>query len=106
MITYSPRFDPLQDFRIDWKKTIRITLPPLSTGTESGFLWKQSLNTGNMDQRTRMHSYMEKKIRGVRYKVYSVFEGDADFRQLYEKCLADRLLRLYGQDCAESAAGD
>lgn len=49
---------------------------------------------------------MEKEIRGVRYKVYSVFEGDADFRQLYEKCLADRLLRLYGQDCAESAAGD
>lgn len=106
MITYSPRFDPLQDFCIDWKKTIRITLPPPGTGTESGFLWKQSFNTGNMDQRTRMHSYMEKEIRGVKYKVYSVFEGDADFRQLYEKCLADRLLRLYGQDCAESAAGD
>lgn len=106
MITYSPRFDPLQDFRIDWKKTIHITLPPLSTGTESAFLWKQSLNTGHIDQRTRMHSYMEKEIRGVRYKVYSVFEGDADFRQLYEKCLADRLLRLYGQNCAESAVGD
>lgn len=106
MITYSPRFDPLQDFRIDWKKTIHITLPPLSTGTESAFLWKQSLNTGHIDQRTRMHSYMEKEIRGVRYKVYSVFKGDADFRQLYEKCLADRLLRLYGQNCAESAAGD
>lgn len=102
MTTYSPCFDPLQDFRIDWKKTIRITLPPLSTGMESAFLWKP----GHIGQRTRMHSYMEKEIRGVRYKVYSVFEGEADFRQLYEKCLADRLLRLYGQGCAESAAGD
>lgn len=32
-------------------------------------------------------------------------EGDADFRELYEKCLASRLLKLGGQGCAGDAAG-
>ncbi len=49
--------------------------------------------------------YKERDIKGVMYRVYSSYEGDADFRELYEKCLASRLLKLSGQGCAGDAAG-
>lgn len=45
------------------------------------------------------------EIKGTMYRVYSSSEGDADFRELYEKCLASRLLKLGGQGCAGDAAG-
>lgn len=49
--------------------------------------------------------YKEMEIKGTMYRVYSSSEGDADFRELYEKCLASRLLKLGGQGCAGDAAG-
>lgn len=49
--------------------------------------------------------YKEMDIKGTMYRVYSSCEGDADFRELYEKCLASRLLKLDGQGCAGDAAG-
>ena len=42
-------------------------------------------------------TYKETDIKDVRYRVYSSYEGDADFRELYEKCLASRLLKLNGR---------
>ncbi|MDE7178663.1 MAG: hypothetical protein K2O59_12705 [Lachnospiraceae bacterium] len=50
-------------------------------------------------------TYKETDIKDVRYRVYSSYEGDADFRELYEKCLSSRLLKLNGQGCAGDAAG-
>lgn len=41
--------------------------------------------------------YKEMDIKGTMYRVYSSCEGDADFRELYEKCLASRLLSLTGR---------
>lgn len=61
--------------------------------------------SGGEDGR-HLHRCMEHNIKGVRYRVYSSFSGDASFRELYEKCLASRLLRLHGECCAEDAAGD
>ncbi len=106
MIFYTTQYSSR---RIDYGKTIHATIPLVAAGAEGICLWKQTLNpiSGHTEIRIRMHSYMERKIKGVRYKVYSAFGGGADFRELYEKCLASRLLRLHGQDCcAKSAAGD
>lgn len=106
MIFYTTQYSSR---RIDYGKTIHATVPLIVAGAEDICLWKQTLNliSGHAEIRIRMHGYMEKKIKGVRYKVYSAFTGDASFRQLYENCLASRLLRIHGQDCcAGSAAGD
>ena len=48
----------------------------------------------------------ERDINGVRYLVRCSFEGEADFRELYEKCLAARLLRLKRQGCAGTQPAD
>lgn len=105
MIFYTPQYN---NRLIDYGKTIHSTMPLMVTGAENICLWKQTLNliSGHAEIRIRMHSYMEKNIKGVRYKVYSAFEGDTSFRLLYEKCLASRLLKLHGQGCAKTAAGD
>lgn len=103
MIFYTPLYD---NRRIDYGRTIRTTLPVPSTGTGSACLWELIINPSGIKIRKRMHGYMEKKIKGVRYKVYSVFEGESDFRELYGKCLASRLLRIHGQGCSKIAAGD
>lgn len=50
--------------------------------------------------------YKERGIKDTMYRVYSSYEGDADFRELYEKCLASRLLKLDGQGCVGDTAGN
>lgn len=104
MIFYTTQYS---SSRIDYGKTIHTALPLTSTAGNA-CLWELTvIPVPGMKIKKRMHSYMEKKIKGVRYKVYSAFGGGADFRELYENCLASRLLRLHGQDCcAKSAAGD
>lgn len=103
MIYYTPQYDSR---RTDYGRTIHTDLPLLSTGFESACLWESTVNPTSMKIKKRMHGCMEKRIKGVRYKVYSVFEGEGDFRELYGKCLASRLLRLHGQGCSGIAAGD
>lgn len=103
MIFYTPQYNR----HLDYGKTIHTALP-LPPTLENDCLWELTvIPIPGMKIKKRMHSYMEKNIKGVRYKVSSAFAGDAGFRELYEKCLASRLLRLHGQDCcAGSAAGD
>lgn len=55
-----------------------------------------------MQTRKKVHNYMEKEIKGVTYKIYSFYVGDADFRELYEKCLARRILKIYEQEHANT----
>lgn len=108
MLTYMPHFNPARDCRIDIGKTIRPSMPPLSMCTPDACMWESTIRPayGAIRIKKRMHSYMEKKIRGVRYKVYSFYVGDADFRELYEKCLARRILKARGEGCGGAAAGD
>lgn len=54
---------------------------------------------------SRKGIYKERNIKGVMYRVYSSYEGSADFRELYEKCLASRVLKPGGEGCAGDAAG-
>lgn len=103
MIFYTPQYN---NRRIDYGRTIHTALPlPPTAGNDC--LWEMTvIPVPGRKIKKRMHSCMERKIKGVRYKVYSAFEGDACFRQLYEKCLASRLLKLHRQGCAKTAAGD
>lgn len=103
MIFYTMQYN---SSRIDYDRTIH-TARPLPTTGENACCWKLTVNPiSRMKIKKRMHSYMARKIKGVRYKVYSAFAGEAGFRELYEKCLASQILKLHGQDCAKSAAGD
>ena len=107
MITYI--IHPAQYPRIDCGKTIHSTHSTLFlsvTGKPCACLWELTFNPGGMEIKRRMHTLMEKKIKGVRYKVHSSYVGETSFRTLYEKCLASRTLRLCGENCADGAAGD
>ena len=104
MVTYI--IHPARYARIDYGKTIHSILPLMDVGKPCACLWGLTFNPCGMEIKRRMHTLMEKTIKGVRYKVHSSYVGEKSFREFYEKCLASRTLRLCGENCADGAAGD
>ena len=97
-------YDPSDVVRTE---TVESSKPPGGVKGSPARAGKISLCTrkdaGNVRE---LHGYTEKVIKGVRYRVHSSYDSDADFKELYEKCLATRILKLHEQGCAGNAAGD
>lgn len=97
----------VQHRKPDFRKMFRPRFPLLENGTFRIRREKPSFSLfSGAEKDRRMHRCMERCIKGVRYRVYSSFSGDVSFRELYEKCLASRLLKLQERGCARDAAGD
>ncbi len=47
-----------------------------------------------------LNSYMGKEIKGVHYRVHSIFAAKGDFQQIYERSIVKCALRHYRECCA------